>query len=39
LGCRIIIDGDRVKNQPFAAVLAAALDDEDETLPCLACHL
>lgn len=29
----------RLENQPLAAVLAAALDEEDDTLPCLACHL
>ncbi|MCL6433950.1 MAG: phosphoadenosine phosphosulfate reductase family protein [Leptolyngbyaceae cyanobacterium HOT.MB2.61] len=28
-----------LKNQPLAEVLAAALDEEDDTLPCLACHL
>jgi hypothetical protein len=27
------------KNQSLADVLAAVLDDEDDTLPCLACHL
>jgi 3'-phosphoadenosine 5'-phosphosulfate sulfotransferase (PAPS reductase)/FAD synthetase len=27
------------KNQSLAEVLAAALDEEDDTLPCLACHL
>lgn len=26
-------------NQPLSEVLAAVLDDEDDTLPCLACHL
>jgi Phosphoadenosine phosphosulfate reductase family len=26
-------------NQPLAEVLAAALDEEDDTLPCLVCHL
>ena len=26
-------------NQPLSDVLSAVLDDEDETLPCLACHL
>jgi hypothetical protein len=28
-----------LKNQSLAEVLAAALDEEDDTLPCLACHL
>lgn len=28
-----------LKNKPLADVLAAALDEEDDTLPCLACHL
>jgi 3'-phosphoadenosine 5'-phosphosulfate sulfotransferase (PAPS reductase)/FAD synthetase len=28
-----------LKSQPLADVLAAALDEEDDTLPCLACHL
>lgn len=28
-----------LKNQPLAEVLAAALDEEEDTLPCLACHL
>jgi Phosphoadenosine phosphosulfate reductase family len=28
-----------LRNQPLADVLAAALDEEDDTLPCLACHL
>jgi predicted RNase H-like HicB family nuclease len=28
-----------LKNQPLAEVLAAVLDEEDDTLPCLACHL
>ena len=28
-----------LKNQSLASILAAALDEEDDTLPCLACHL
>jgi hypothetical protein len=28
-----------LKNQPLADVLAIVLDEEDDTLPCLACHL
>ena len=28
-----------LKNQPLADVLAAVLDEEEDTLPCLACHL
>ena len=28
-----------LKNQPLVDALAAALDEEDDTLPCLACHL
>jgi hypothetical protein len=29
----------RSPEQPLAEALAAVLDEEDDTLPCLACHL
>ncbi|MEL6381888.1 MAG: hypothetical protein AAFQ89_05340 [Cyanobacteria bacterium J06626_18] len=32
-------DSDRVFRQSLAEALAAVLDEEDDLLPCLACHL